>query len=111
MCTAGKLSGAGGVTVLPQNGYLTTLMTTIRDINTDSTLFVATVQKVATQLMVGGMSIGCRPGTAEADPFSPISARSNPGGASESHNANGSMLRRRTAHDGGVRCKHPSSWC
>lgn len=42
------------VTVLPQNSFLLTLMTILRDSETSSKLFSETVEKVADQLMGAG---------------------------------------------------------
>ena len=54
MAVNGKESQHGPVTLLPQDNYLISLMTTLRDSLTNSAAFVNAFEKVAGQLMIAG---------------------------------------------------------
>jgi uracil phosphoribosyltransferase len=53
--TTAEMTTDSHVKVLPPNGYITALMTTLRDSNTESDRFADTVHRLAAQLMVLGM--------------------------------------------------------
>jgi uracil phosphoribosyltransferase len=53
--TTAEMTTDSHVKVLPPNGYITSLMTTLRDSNTESDRFADTVHRLAGQLMVLGM--------------------------------------------------------
>lgn len=52
--TTAEMTMDSHVKVLPANGYITALMTTLRDANTESDRFADTVHRLAAQLMVLG---------------------------------------------------------
>ena len=54
MAVNGKKSTEERVTLLPQEDYLISLMTILRDSLTDSAAFVNAFEKVAGQLMIAG---------------------------------------------------------